>query len=96
MSIEAVKRDQGYDDTFFMPDDWLCFFCGEELGDVTIFWSGSGENGSLALHPSCALALAVELMRDVWEYKSSAWGEVMITARKPYQGSKRRQANNKS
>jgi hypothetical protein len=34
-----------------------CFWCGNPLGPITVFWSACG--GHLALHPACAKELGV-------------------------------------
>lgn len=74
--------------------DWLgeakCFFCGEHLDGVAVLWKGSARTDAdralIALHPSCAKDLAIELAGDarnairVIEKKDIALGCMPILA----------------
>jgi len=46
----------------FVPLGNLCWFCGKQLTRQFIYWHG--EEGGIALHPSCADDLAGHLMLD--------------------------------
>jgi hypothetical protein len=52
-----------------------CFYCADRVDGLHIYWRGcdpEGEAPIIVLHPQCARALCVRMMRDVWEWEDRA------------------------
>ena len=50
---------------WWAPASKTCFYCGQEVEGVGVFWVGCGDD--LVLHPNCAEELAVHLITDARE-----------------------------
>lgn len=51
-----------------IPPDTRCFFCGNRLTAIAVWWGGADQS-ELWLHPDCVIELTIRLYRDVWEIK---------------------------
>ncbi len=68
MSVQNIKSPDEWTRTTFGGRPPPCFFCGTNVIDVVVVWSGQGQleanDGLVILHPVCATILGGELIAD--------------------------------
>ena len=68
MSVQNIKSPDEWTRATFGGRPQICFFCGEDVNDVIVLWSGQSQaetnDGLVILHPNCAADLGGELIAD--------------------------------
>ncbi len=68
MSVQNIESPDEWTRTTFGGRPQPCFFCGSDVINVAVIWSGqsqiAADDGLVILHPHCATALGCELIAD--------------------------------
>ena len=69
MSVQNLKAPDAFTRATFAGMPARCFFCGEDIADVAVVWSGDmGDDAArnfISLHPACATRLGGELIASI-------------------------------
>ena len=68
MSVQNLNSTDAWTRAPYAGMPARCFYCGEDIADVAVIWSGymddDADSNLISLHPDCATHLGNELIGD--------------------------------